>query len=211
MDRPPVPGSASAGEVSRWLAAARSGSPEALGQALDACRQYLLLIAQRQLGEDLRGKVGASDLVQETFVEAMRDFGRFHGRTEQELLAWLGRILQNNVANVGRHYRLTEKRELRRELGQDDLAPQRVLDDLPSPLASPSWMAAHLEETSEFERVLTLLPDDYRLVIRLRHQERLPFEEVGQRLGRTADAARKLWARAVERLHEVLGPDHERE
>src|SRR5437870_8093656 len=93
--------------AAQWLAEARAGSPEALGQMLEACRGYLLLVAQRELAPDLRAKGGASDLVQETFLEAQRDFPRFSGRSEAELLAWLRRLLLNNLANFTRHYRAT--------------------------------------------------------------------------------------------------------
>ena len=49
---------------------------------LDACRAYLLLIAGREPDTQLRAKAGASDLVQETLLEAFRDFAGFHGDTE---------------------------------------------------------------------------------------------------------------------------------
>src|SRR5262249_35643200 len=97
-------------EAGQLLAAARAGSREALGQALETCRNYLLLIAGRQLDSDLHAKGGASDLVQETFLEAQRDFGRFQGSSEGELQAWLRQILLNNVANFTRRYRGTGKR-----------------------------------------------------------------------------------------------------
>ena len=58
----------------------------------------------------------------------------------------------------------------------------------------------------ELVRALERLPEDYRRVIILRYQEQLPFEEIGRLLQRSPDAARKLWARAVERLHEELDP-----
>ena len=74
----PVPSS----DVERWLPAARAGSSEALGQMLDAYRAYLLQIAGRELDTQLRAKAGASDLVQETLLEAFRDFAGFHGDTE---------------------------------------------------------------------------------------------------------------------------------
>jgi RNA polymerase sigma-70 factor, ECF subfamily len=61
------------------VAAARAGSREALGRALEIHRHYLLAIAERQLDPDLRSKGGASDLVQETFLEAQRDFAQFGG------------------------------------------------------------------------------------------------------------------------------------
>src|SRR6516165_1063063 len=105
-----------AGDTARWLAAARAGSPEALGQVLETFRAYLLLIAARELDPELRAKGGASDLVQETFLEAQRDFSRFDGTRVEELRAWLRRLLINNVANFTRHYRKVAKRDVGREV-----------------------------------------------------------------------------------------------
>src|SRR5437764_1298683 len=101
----------------RVLASARSGSAEALGRALETCRGYLLLVAERNLDPVLRAKGGASDLVQETFMEAQRDFAQFQGTTEAELLAGLRRMLLNNVGNFARRYRGTDKRAVGREVG----------------------------------------------------------------------------------------------
>src|SRR4051794_12098658 len=89
----------------RRLASAQAGCPAALGQALEACRNYLLWIARREIDPDLQSKGGASDLVQETFMEARRDFASFRGDSEQELLAWLRRLLLNNLSNFVRRYR----------------------------------------------------------------------------------------------------------
>src|SRR5689334_22576253 len=77
---------------------ARRGSQEALGRLLEGCRQYLLLVANEQLDAELRDKLGPSDLVQDTFADAQHDFPQFHGHTRQQLLAWLRRILLNNLA-----------------------------------------------------------------------------------------------------------------
>src|SRR5437764_3357307 len=97
-------------DAAQWLPAARCGSREALGRALDACRRYLLLVADKELDAELQAKGGASDLVQQTFLEAQRDFARFHGDSEAELLAWLRRLLLNNLADFRRLYRGTGKR-----------------------------------------------------------------------------------------------------
>ncbi len=101
--------------AAQWLPAARAGSTEALGQLLEACRGYLLLIAEQEIDPELRAKGGASDLVQETFLKAHRHFDRFQGDSETELLAWLRRLLLNNLANFARQYRDTNKRRLGRE------------------------------------------------------------------------------------------------
>src|SRR5262245_17814694 len=86
------------------LREARAGSPRALGQLLEAFRPYLLTIAREEMDSVLLPKAGASDLVQETFLEAQRDLGVFRGQSEPELLAWLRQILLHNLANFGRHY-----------------------------------------------------------------------------------------------------------
>src|SRR6516164_7571588 len=99
-----------ADEMADWLTQARAGSQEALGHALEGSRPYLLAIAGRQLGRELQAKDGASDLVQQTFLEAQRDFARFEGTSEAELLAWLRHMLLHNVGKLRRRYR-TGKRD----------------------------------------------------------------------------------------------------
>jgi RNA polymerase sigma-70 factor (ECF subfamily) len=198
-------------EAARWLPAARAGSPEALGQALEACRGYLLLIARHELPQDLQAKGGASDLVQETFLEAQRDFAQFQGSTTEELLAWLRRLLLNNIANFARCYRDTAKRAV----GREQHLPAGSASDASEPglvaqTPSPSEQVVTREQEQALRQALSRLPDDYREAIRLRHEEGLPFEEIGRRLQRTPNAARMLWLRAVERLQkEVAAPSHE--
>lgn len=193
-------------EVTRWLALARGGSLEALGRALEACRGYLLGIANRRLGADLRRKGGASDLVQQTFLDAQRDFERFQGQSEKELLAWLRQVLLNNLAHFQRHYRATGKRDLGREAslsGAESSTGGGV--DLATQMPSPSEQLAAREEAEAVQRALKRLPEEHRRAIELRHQEQLTFEEIGRRLGRSTSGARALWVRAVERLNEELG------
>ncbi len=191
-------------QLEGWLAAARQGSADALGGLLETCRNYLLLIANQQLDAQLRGKVGPSDLVQESFLEAQRDFGRFQGKTEEELLAWLRRILLNNLANISRHYRETEKRQIEREVRITETAGLET--GLICPGESPSAALIAGEQDEALHRAFAQLPEPARQVILWRNYERLPFEEIGRRLERSAEAARKLWVRALEQLEELLGP-----
>jgi RNA polymerase sigma-70 factor (ECF subfamily) len=190
-------------DVGRWLEKARGGCNDALGQALEACRVYLLLIAGEELDPELRGKGDASDLVQETFLEAQRDFARFQGATPKEWRAWLRRLLLNNVADFGRRYRATTKRDAALELSLDDSGgPVR---DLAAADTTASGHAIAREESEALHAALARLPEDYRRVILLRYQEQLSFEEIGSQLGRTPNAARMLWLRAVDRLRQEIG------
>jgi RNA polymerase sigma-70 factor (ECF subfamily) len=204
MKRPNAGSPANVIKWEEWLAAARGGAPETLGQLLEACRQYLLLVANQHLAPDLQGKFGASDVVQETFLEAQRDFGGFQGRTEEELLAWLRHILLNNLANLTRGYRDTQKRQVAREvpIGQAEVGELQAA--LARETESPSVVALAREQAEALDRALEHLPEHYRHVLLLRYQARLSFEEIGQKLERSAEAARKLWARAVEELEERM-------
>src|SRR5262245_48574732 len=197
--------SESASEVPRRLAAARAGSPQALGQALEACRGYLILITQREPGPDLQPKGGASDLVQQTMLEAVRDFAEFRGDTEGELLHWLRQLLLNNLADFARRYRATDKRRIDQEVPPTENSSGDVIGDVPGPGPSAGSEAAANEQAEIVQGVLARLPEDYRRVIVLRYQEGLGFEEIGQALGLTANAARKLLVRAIERVQQELG------
>jgi RNA polymerase sigma-70 factor (ECF subfamily) len=187
--------------MSQWLISARAGSREALGQALDHCRNYLLRVAQRELDPGLRAKGGASDLVQETFLEAQRDFGQFQGVSEPELRAWLCRLLVNNVCNFSRRYRDTDKRAIDREVAIERDG-SKVGDGPQAATPSPSKQAMDHEQAEALRESLARLPEDYRRVIELRFLEERSFEEIGRLTNRSPDAARKLWARAIERLGE---------
>jgi RNA polymerase sigma-70 factor (ECF subfamily) len=197
--------------AARCLAAARAGSKDALGEALEACRGYLLLVADQELAPDLRAKGSASDLVQETFLEAQRDFGRFAGQSEDELLAWLRQMLVHNLLNFTRRFRATSKRKVGREVvlppSSSSAAP------VPGPSApgpSPSAEAMEHERAEALERAMASLPEDYRRVILLRYQDEQTFQEIGRLMARSPNAARKLWLRAVERLQQEMDKPHER-
>lgn len=198
------------GELAQRLAAARAGSREALGRALDDCRAYLIFVAQRELDPDLRAKGSASDLVQETFLEAQRDFGQFQGNSAEELKAWLRQLLLNNLANFTRNYRGTAKRDVHREVAVDAASSSRGGGDrLAADILSPSGFAVEHEQAEALLRALEQLPDDYRQVILLRYQEQRPFEEIGRLMNRSGNAVRIIWSRAVRRLRQEMEGSHD--
>jgi RNA polymerase sigma-70 factor (ECF subfamily) len=203
MHRPGAHGELS-GQTSELLRQARAGSAEALGRLLEGCRDYLLLIANRRLDPDLRAKAGASDLVQETFLQADRDFGQFRGRTSRDLLAWLCGILRHNLADFRAHYRDRAARQVSQERPLDAGDAHKVRARLTADTPAPDEKAVAAEEQQAFQQALARLPEDSRRAIELRNLEGRSFAEVGEALGRSAAAARKLWFRAVERLHQVL-------
>jgi RNA polymerase sigma-70 factor, ECF subfamily len=86
------------------------------GRMLERCRQYLLMIANEVIGPELQAKLGPSDLVQDTFLEAQRHLAIFRGKTDVELRAWLRKILECRLSNIRRAYLVREKRAASREV-----------------------------------------------------------------------------------------------
>jgi RNA polymerase sigma-70 factor (ECF subfamily) len=190
------------------IRAARKERETGLGPLLDLYRSYLHLLARVAIGRRLQGKLDASDLVQETFLEAHRHFASFRGSDEQQLVRWLRQILAARVANFVRHYFGTQGRDVRleQELAADLDNSSRLLgQELAGSLTSPSQQAVRREQAVQLADALERLPADYREVIILRHLEGLTFPDVAQRMERTQDSVEKLWLRALARLRQAFG------
>jgi RNA polymerase sigma-70 factor (ECF subfamily) len=196
-----------AADAENLLAQARTGEPPALGKLLELYRGYLTLLARLQIGRRLQGKVDPADVVQDTFLKVNQAWGRFRGTTEAELLSWLRRILAATLADVMRRYLGSQRRDVRleRELAAE---LERSSQDLDASLLarqdSPRKEAERREEGVLLADALAQLPEDYREVLILRHLEGLTFPAVAQRMGRTLDAVKKLWTRALDRLRRAL-------
>jgi RNA polymerase sigma-70 factor (ECF subfamily) len=190
------------------LQEARSGDAATLGQLLEMYRRYLSFLARVQVGQRLQGKVDASDIVQETFLDAHRNFPRFRGTSEAQFVHWLRQILATKLATMLRHYLGTQGRDVRleREI-ENSLDRSSVMLDrgLEAVQSSPSHQAARREQAVILADALEQLTDDYREVLVLRHLEGLTFPEVAERMGRSVDSVDKLWLRALARLRQIMG------
>ena len=185
----------------KTLNAARQGEQSQLGVLLDVYRGYLISVASDKLSHEVVAKAAPSDLVQETLLQASQAFGEFRGTTELELRAWLNQILARKVIDVHRYYRDFAKRDISREVRLPDMMDKG--DDFLGGIATvppPSGEVSIAENARILEEALATLNEEQRKAIQLRSFEQLSFEEVGVQLGRSADAARKLWTRAVQNL-----------
>lgn len=188
---------------------ARQGSEASLGKLMQLHASYLKLVVASQLDDRLRTRVSSSDVVQETFYEAHRDFPAFRGATPEEFLGWLRRILMNNLLRAVEQHVKTAKRDVRREVsidrlqGPDDRSTAAIAAILPHVGDSPSAPLHRQEDAQTLSQMLAELPDDYREVLRLRHDEGLDFTAIADRMGRTSGAVRMLWLRSVKRLRSL--------
>lgn len=188
------------------LLAARGGDAAAAGSLLERYRGYLRLIADAQIEKALANRADASDLVQETFLDAHRDMAGFRGKTEPELLAWLRKILNRNVVDQIRHHG-AQRRDWRREGSLETMLERSsaaIHDALGRGVDTPGVQAVRQERAVTFAEALQKLKPEYREVIVLRNLLGLTHPQVAERLGRSEGAVRMLWTRALESLRHAL-------
>jgi RNA polymerase sigma-70 factor (ECF subfamily) len=195
-------------EPEHLLRSARAGDAAVLGRLLEGYRRYLTLLARVQIGQRLQGKVDPADLVQETFLEAHRNFGRFQGSSEPQLVRWLRQILATRLADLVRRYLGAQGRDVRLERELEDAFDRSTMMlgcGLVSPGSTPSQQASRREQAVLLADALGRLPDDYREVLVLRHLEGLTFPQVAERMNRSVDSVEKLWVRGLSQLKKAFG------
>jgi RNA polymerase sigma-70 factor (ECF subfamily) len=176
---------------------------------LERYRSWLGLLARLQVEPRFRAKFDASDIVQQTLLEAVRDWPKFRGGTEAELAAWLRQILAHVLLREVRRYGGARRRDVGREVSLEEALAEssRRLGlgaVLAAPGSSPSERAGRHELELRLADALARLPADYAEIILLRNVEGLPHEEAARRMGRGAGAVRMLWVRALARLRQEL-------
>lgn len=159
-------------------------------------RSYLLLLARLHLG----GRDGASDVVQQTLLEAHQQREHIRGVSDGERAAWLRRALANNLVDAQRaHHR--QKRDVSREI---DASAVRLGELLAADVPSPSYAARRDEDTVALAAALEQLPDAQRLAIIWQHWDGLTLAAIGERMGKTPVAVAGLLKRGLKRLREIL-------
>lgn len=181
---------------------------------LDRYRSYLHLLAQAQLHPQLRHKLDASDIVQQTLLEAHRDQQQFQGGSAAQLAGWLRRILAHNVANALRDLR-RDKRDVSREQSLSPGGAGGLGSALErSGLDVASWLAADQATPSEIlsgnERLLRLsdglssLSDAQAQAIVLRYWQSCSLADIAERMERSPAAVAGLLHRGLKQLRELL-------
>ncbi|MCY2985403.1 MAG: sigma-70 family RNA polymerase sigma factor [Planctomycetota bacterium] len=195
--------------IENWLCQAKSGNIDALGRLLSAYMNYLKTLAHAQMDDRLRRRVGASDIVQETLLEAHRDFLHFVGKSPAEFNGWLRTILINNLKRAIECHLMTAKRDVRRELSLEDLkgradqSAARLEAFLAAPNSSVSSDMQRHEALIRLSDSIARLSEEHREIIILRHVRGLPFKDIAEQLNKTSGAVRMIWMRAIEKLRET--------
>ena len=176
------------------------------GQDLERFRSYLYVLARAHLDTRMRRKFDASDLVQQTMMDAYQKQKQFRGENDAQKAGWLRQILANNLADAVRyHYR--EKRDADRERSLEadiDESFGRADNWIAASVSSPSERMVQKEEMLRVSDAITRLPDAQQQVVIMHHLQGLKLAEVAQRMDRSEAAVAGLLYRGTRRLNEVL-------
>jgi RNA polymerase sigma-70 factor (ECF subfamily) len=195
---PPTPASVYSDEPS-LLAALRAGKDDAFEYIVRAYSPRLMAVLQRMLASP----DDAADALQEAFIQAFRNIGRFEGHAK--LSTWLHRIAVNAAL-----MKLRSKKR-RPEASIEDLLP-RFNDNGKRAEIGPTWTieASDIAQNGELRELIRKkideLPEDYRTIILMRDIEEMDTAEAAHALGITEGAVKTRLHRARLALRELLNP-----
>lgn len=154
-------------------------------------RGQLLARIRRMMGPDARDGVESSDILQSVYVEALREPrpGELAGK---KLLPWMTRVARHKIVD-----------ETRRRRGVA-LAESDASDRAAESSSSLASRLVRLEDRRMLARALSDLDPERRRVIALRCEDGLPWDRIAAEIGRSEEAARKLYHRALVELGRIL-------
>ena len=176
------------------LREALAGSDAALDTLYERFGPRLLSFIRLKMGRSLRTRLESRDILQATFLKSFQHLDDFEGQDGRSMLGWMMRIAEHEIRDrADFHHRQ-----------QRDAKQEEKLSGQVEVLAARSRSALSrliLDERAErIEAALESLTDAHRQVILLRTYEELSFPEIAKRLGKSEDACRMQYARAMTAL-----------
>ncbi|MEM7452764.1 MAG: sigma-70 family RNA polymerase sigma factor [Planctomycetota bacterium] len=170
-----------------------------LASLFQSHRNELKCTVVNNLDRRLRRRVDPSDLLQETFIEALRAAGTFMKTKPMSAFDWL-RVLARNITRNANVFHLgTAKRTMKNER-----AIEAASFDPEKHQSSPSHIAVKKELLRKRELCLAEMPPSERQIIELRHEKNMSNQEVALHLDISCKAASKRYYRAIRKLSELM-------
>jgi RNA polymerase sigma-70 factor, ECF subfamily len=194
-------------DVAALIARLRAGDHSALAELFDRHREKLRRMVQLRLDSRLAGRVSASDVLQEAYIDALKRVDHYCDKPDQPFFGWLRLVVGQRLADVHREH-LAQKRNASRDVAIHGGAPGAesacIAAMLLGNLTSPSHAAAKNEALVKLEAALEQMDPIDREVLALRHFEELSNAETAAILGIEPPAASKRYVRALARLKQIL-------
>jgi RNA polymerase sigma-70 factor (ECF subfamily) len=190
------------------LRQATRGDVAASEELLGLYRPYLRLAAGERLPKLLQKRMDASDIVQQTLLDAVRGLPAFRGRSEPEFTTWITKLLERNVNQSMRNHTLG-KRDVRLEHNWTDASgsAQLIWASLAGDGSSPMSSVFRGEAALHLAMAIDKLPGDQRQAIEMRYIGQMSLQEVADEMERTLGSVAGLICRGIEALEGLLPPE----
>jgi RNA polymerase sigma-70 factor (ECF subfamily) len=178
---------------------AKGGEEEAWNRLFERYHDHLLLAVRLRLGRRLRSVLESGDIFQSVALEAFRDLGQFTPEGEGSFRAYLNRLVLNKITDRARYFEAAKRQ------GGKNLS-KTGLEKLPQLGEELSYHDSSGRFES-LEREIQRLPEEMREVLLMRNFDGFTSQEVARVVGKSDDAVRKIYSRAVARLATRLGDE----
>ena len=174
--------------------------------ALERFRPALVTIAEAMISPAYRGDIEASDLVQQTLLEAHAGVATLRRLNEGQFFGWLRKALQNNLLDAVKHAN-TQKHNVSRRVRESDLEGSfaRLEQVLAEEATSPSELASRNEQIATLLSALQELPDKQRMAVIMKHLQGLSLKEIAISLDLSESATAGLLHRGRQSLIQRMG------
>lgn len=187
------------------------GNNEAFNEVLLKHRDRLRKMIAVRMNQRLQGRLDASDVIQDTFVEASRALDAYLENPKLPVFLWLRHLAGEKLIQAHRKHLSTQKRTAEREqriMGGTPAATSMSLAiQLAGKMTSPSQAAQKKEATDQLMDALESMNEIDREILTLRHFEQLSSRETATVLDMTNEAVKKRYVRALAKLQKILTAD----
>jgi RNA polymerase sigma-70 factor (ECF subfamily) len=196
-------------ETTDLLRRAGEGDTEAMGRLLEAHRKRLRRMVQLRLDPRLQGRIDASDVLQEAYLEATRRLAEYLREPGMPFYLWLRFLTGQKLLEVRRRHLGTQARDAAREISlhqgaMPEASSACLAAQLLGKMTAPLQAAIRAEMKVRLQEALNSMDPLDREVLALRHFEQLDNTETAQVLGITPSGASSRYLRALKRLKEIL-------
>jgi RNA polymerase sigma-70 factor (ECF subfamily) len=190
-----------------WLEKARQGDLPAMSALLTMYYPPLRARVEARMDRPLRASTEPEDILQQAFVAAFRNIGRFEDRGPNSFLNWMLTIVDNKLADARRalHQRRPDRpRERSPQAAPATQSRINLLERLYAHSATPSRIVRREEAVGALLACIARLSDTHRQVIELRFLRGQSVREVAEQLGKSETAVKKLTQRALVELRRFM-------
>lgn len=185
---------------------AKGGDDAAFNLLLDRYLNRVLHIVRMRLGSNLRKRTESMDVVQGAMIRAIKTFESFEPKDEAAFIHWMSTLVQNEIRDLA-DYHFAQKRDLNKEIKKTNSSNDKrsVTDQIPAnSIDRPSYKIQLKEDILELEKALDQLKEDQKEIVIMRQYEGMSFIDIGKELDCSADAARMKFARAIDKLTDLM-------